>query len=236
MKKYLLIFLSIFSVGFIFDDPLDPNCERLYADSDDQEACLDRRKFARNTFIERVVSHTGQNIQCSDTEDEGTEFHFDQVKKMYSAFSHDMSNNFRETCHTIKDRSGMHEHTHTELYHYHKLLSPEDVVKIKGIDRFIIFCWHSLCGMELTTPYCETVVLYHRTHIHKLASATDWEGRNIVRRHIKHPYDYYEAGMGEVTPGDVRDHGLCADSRLYTELHKMEDKNNGLWNSLLDLL
>ncbi len=202
MKKYLLGLLIVpFCAHAWFFDP-ELNCQSIYEDSDEQENCERRRKYARYEFTESVKAYTGQDIKCPDYDDEGEglELVFEDMYHYQTALKRRNWDN----CGASAGNS--YDSPNTDL----------EISKVK------VYCWNALCETKLSSPYCETVLLY------ELAAEKPAKSYYQLPSRLIHPYDYYEVGYGEVIQGDVREYGRC-DSRLYLRLQEYvdaEDEHN----------
>ena len=209
MKKYLLglLIVPFCTHAWFFD--ADLNCQSVYRNSDNQENCERKRKFARYEFIANVKAYTGQDIKCPDYDDEGEGLEF-VFKTTVDIFSTIKKLNW-DNCGVFAGNS--------HVSHDADLL---EVNKVK------VFCWNSLCETKLSSQYCETVLLY------KNSNSANYQ----IPNRLRHPYDYYEVGDGEVIPGDIREHGFCDDSRLYLGLQKYVDAEdeNSFWGRALAIV
>ncbi len=205
MKKYLLGLLIVPFCAHAWFFDADLNCQTVYKNSDNQENCERRRKFARYEFIQRVSWYTGQDIQCPDYDDEGEglEFVFKTSVNIQTA---------------IKRRNWDNCGISAGNSHVSYNADLPEVNKVK------VYCWNALCETKLSSQYCETVLLYKQSH----------SANYQIPNRLRHPYDYYEVGDGEVVLGDVREHGQC-DSRLYLGLQEYVDAEdeNSFWGRAL---
>ena len=224
LKKYLLVLLVLPFCAHAFfdtlsDDGSDPNCYRIYKDSDEQDDCERRRKYARHEFIERVSWQIGQNIQCPIYDDmgEGLEFVF---KSNVDVVSVDRKRNW-EGCNTVKGNAHISYDTVTPISGGFHWKDKADRITIAGAK---VFCWNSLCGNSLPSQYCETVLLYEKSYNDPVSEVFSDHYNQYIKKHIKHPYDYFEVGHGEVIEGDIREYPSCDNYRLYEGLQEFVDR------------
>lgn len=243
--KYLVLFIipfyghSFISLDYLSDDGSQPNCERVYEDNEQQENCKKRRQFARLEFIERVESHTGgQAIQCANysEEGEGLEFVFKSnidVKYFRASQFYNKSNTKCTPNSVPADVS----------YNVVTLMSGvlphwKDRANINAIDEAKVYCWNSLCGTELAYPYCETVLMYKKEYNSPVSEMFSANYNQYIESHIRHPYDYFETGFGEVIQGNIEEapYFKCNSiPRLYTDLKNFVDQENqnAWWDRIL---